>query len=147
MSKYNLDPFPLWKSEYNYFVPIGKYRLITGRYIYFTQSATSNNEMLRDIMTTNHLWLNNEIAKKLNIKLGDLVEVKSKISSVQIKAYPTNKIAPDIVFYAHGFGEDSKELSHAYGNGASDNEIIEDKMENVYGDAVMNETNVEIRKI
>ncbi|MFK5882563.1 MAG: molybdopterin-dependent oxidoreductase [Sulfurospirillum sp.] len=147
MSRYNLDPFPLWRDEYDYFVPKGKYRLITGRYIYFTQSATSNNEMLRDVMSTNHLWINNKVAKKLNITLGDLVEVKSSISSIHIKAYPTNKIAPDILFFAHGFGESSKELTNAYGNGVSDNEIIEDKMEPVYGDAVMNETNVEIRKI
>ena len=147
MTKYNLDPFPVWRDTYDYFVPKGKYRLITGRYIYFTQSATANNEMLRDIMSTNHLWINNVVAKSLHISLGDLVEVKSSVSSVHIKAYPTNKIAPDILFYAHGFGESSKELSIAYGNGASDNEIIEDKMERVYGDAIMNETNVEIRKI
>ena len=147
MTKYSLDPFPLWRDEYNYIIPKGKFRLITGRYIYFTQSATSNNVMLRDIMSTNHLWINDNVAKNLNIKLGDLVEVKSSISSVHIKAYPTNKIAPNVVFFAHGFGENSKELSNAYGNGASDNEIIEDKIEMVYGDAVMNETNVEIRKI
>ena len=147
MEKYGLDSFPVWRDEYNYFVPSGKFRLITGRYIYFTQSATANNEMLRDILSTNHLWINNKVAKKLNIKLGDLVEVKSSISKINIKAYPTNKIAPDNLFFAHGFGESSQELSNAYGNGANDNEIIEDKMEMVYGDAIMNETNVEIRKI
>ncbi len=147
MKKFNLDSFPLWRDEYDYFVPKGKFRLITGRYIYFTQSATSNNEMLRDIMQTNHLWINNKVARKLNILLGDLIEIKSSISSVKIKAYPTNKIAPDILFFAHGFGESSKDLTNAYGNGASDNEIIEDKIEPVYGDAVMNETNVEIRKV
>ena len=147
MTKYGLDPFPKWRDDYDYILPKGKFRLITGRYIYFTQSATSNNEMLRDTVSTNHLWINNKIAKNLNIKLGDLVEVKSSISSVHIKAFPTNKIAPDILFFAHGFGESSKELSNAYGNGASDNEIIEDRIEMVYGDAIMNETNVEIRKI
>ena len=147
MTKYKLDPFPIWRDEYNYFVPKDKFRLITGRYIYNTQSATSNNVMLRDIQSTNHLWINNHVAKKINIKLGDLVEVKSSVSSINIKAYPTNKIAPDIVFFAHGYGESSQEMTNAYGNGASDNEIIEDKMENVYGDAIMNETNVEIRKI
>ena len=147
MEKYNLDSFPVWRDEYDYFVPKGKFRLITGRYIYFTQSATANNEMLRDILSTNHLWINNKVANKLNIKLGDLVEVKSSISKINIKALPTNKIAPDNLFFAHGFGESSKELTNAYGNGANDNEIIEDKMEMVYGDAIMNETNVEIRKI
>ncbi len=147
MQKYGLDPFPKWRDEYNYHVPKGKFRLITGRYIYFTQSATSNNAMLRDIQATNHIWINNKVAKNLGIKLGDLVEVQSSVSKIHIKALPTNKIAPEIVYFAHGFGECSKELTNTYGNGASDNEIIEDKMEYVYGDAVMNETNVIIRKI
>ena len=147
MEKYGLDPFPVWRDEYDYFVPNGKFRLITGRYVYFTQSATANNAMLRDILSTNHIWINNQIAKKLDIKQGDMVEVKSSISKINIKAYPTNKIAPDNIFFAHGFGENSKELTNAYGNGANDNEIIEDKIEMVYGDAIMNETNVEIRKI
>ncbi len=147
MEKYNLDPFPLWRDEYDYHVPKGMFRLITGRYIYYTQSATSNNEMLRDIQSTNHAWINNSVAKRLHIELGDLIEIKSSVSKIYIKAYPTNKIAPDILFFAHGFGESSKELTNAYGNGASDNEIIEDKIEMVYGDAVMNETNVSIRKV
>ena len=47
----------------------------------------------------------------------------------------------------HGFGGSSPEMELAYGNGANDALIIEDKIEPVYGAAVMHETNVEIRKV
>ncbi len=147
MKKYGLDEFPKWKDEYDYKVPKDMFRLITGRTIYNTQSATANNAMLRELYHSNHIWINNQVGKKLGIKTGDLVEVKSSISKIQIKALVTNKIAPDVVFFAHGFGITSPQMSNAYHIGASDNEIIEDKIEPVYGDAVMNETNVSIRKV
>ncbi len=147
MADYGLDEFPRWRDEYDYNVPKDKFRLITGRTVYNTQSATANNEMLRDIYAVNHIWINSKIAKNLKIEVGDIVEVKSSVGKIHIKAYPTNKIASNIVFFAHGFGINSIEMTNAYHNGGSDNEIIEDKMEKSYGDAIMNETNVEIRKI
>ncbi len=147
MKKYGLDEFPKWRDEYDYYVPKGKFRLITGRTIYNTQSATANNEMLRELYYSNHIWINEKIAKQKGIKTGDIVEVKSSISSIRIKSFVTNKIAPDVVFFAHGFGITSPMMENGFDVGASDNEIIEDKMERSYGDAVMNETDVEIRKV
>jgi len=147
MKKYGLDEFPKWRKEYDFKVKEGKFRLITGRTIYNTQSATANNEMLRELFYSNHVWINDNIAKAKGIKTGDIVEIKSKIGSIKIKSYVTNKIAPHIIFFAHGFGITSPDMHNAYGVGASDNEIIEDKMERSYGDAIMNETDVEIRKI
>ncbi len=147
MKRYGLDEFPSWRDEYDYIVPKDKYRLITGRTIYNTQSATANNEMLRELFYSNHIWINDKEAKKLGIKTGDIVEVSSSVGSIRIKSYVTNKIAPDIVFFAHGFGITSKWMEFGVGVGASDNEIIEDKMEKSYGDAIMNETNVSIRKV
>lgn len=147
LNKHGYDAMPTWKESYDFKVPDKSFRLITGRYVMFTQSATTNNVMLRDIMKTNHIWINNVIAKNLNIIEGDKVEVKSNIGKVEILAYPTNKIAPNVVFFSHGFGSNSNELEQAFGNGANDNQLIEDKMENIYGCAVMNETDVQIRKI
>ena len=138
---------PTWRDEYDFKVPKNAFRLITGRYVMFTHSATTNNIMLRDIMKTNHIWINNNVAKELSIKEGDKVEVKSSVATVELLAYPTNKIAPNVIFFSHGFGISSSELEQAFGNGASDNQLIEDKMENIYGCATMNETNVYIRKL
>ncbi len=142
-----IDPMPTWRDEYNFSVPKGKFRMITGRHAQFTQSGTSNNAILRDLIFENYIWINARVAKEKGIKFGDKVEVKSKIGKVIIKAYPTEKIAPNQVFFIHGFGEESEALTWAYKNGANDNAIIEDVIEPVYGAAAMHETNVEIRKV
>ncbi len=147
LDKAGFDPMPSWRDEYDFKVKKGKYRFITGRYVMFTQSATTNNIMLRDLMQTNHLWINKKEANKLDIKEGDLVEVKSSIGKVKIKAYPTNKIHPEVVWFAHGFDSKSYHMKNSYNNGASDNEIIEDRFEKIYGTATMHHTDVTITKL
>ena len=142
-----IDAFPIWRDEYAFSVPKGKFKLLTGRHAQFTQSGTRNNAMLRDLMPENFIWINKRVAEEKGIKFADMVEVSSSIGSTKIKAYPTEKIAPDQVFFIHGFGEESEELTWAYKNGANDNKIIEDHIEPVYGAAAMHETNVEIKKV
>jgi thiosulfate reductase/polysulfide reductase chain A len=147
LANYGFDPMPTWKDEYDFKVKDGYFRLITGRYITSTQTASTNNAMLRSIQEQNHLWINNQVAKKLDIKLGDMVKVSSSISSIKIKAYPTNKIAPNVVWFAHGFGSNSEMLENSFGKGASDNQIIEDNFEKIYGCATMHHTDVKIEKV
>ncbi len=142
-----IDPMPVWRDEYEFSVPAGKFKLLTGRHAQFTQSGTSNNAMLRDLMPENFIWINRRIAEQKGIKFADMIEVSSSIGKTQLKAYPTEKIAPDQVFFIHGFGEESEELTWAYKNGGNDNKVIEDNIEPVYGAAAMHETNVEIRKV
>lgn len=147
LAKNGSDALPTWHDSYDFKVAKESFRMITGRYVTSTQTASTNNVMLRDIEATNHIWINDSVAKKLDIKEGDSVAVSSPISRVVIKAYPTNKIAPDVVWFAHGFGMDSEELTSAFGNGACDNQIIEDSFEKVYGCATMHHTDVQIRKL
>jgi thiosulfate reductase/polysulfide reductase chain A len=147
LAQKGVDPMPTWRDEYNYSVPKGKFRMLTGRHAQFTQSGTSNNAILRDLIMENYVWINKRVAKEKGIKFGDKVEVSSSIGKVIIKAYPTEKIAPDTIFFVHGFGEESEALTWAYKNGGNDNAIIEDRIEPVYGAAAMHETNVEIRKV
>jgi len=142
-----IDSMPTWRDEYNFSVPEGKFRMLTGRHAQFTQSGTANNAMLRDLIHENYAWINKRVAKKMGIEFGDKVEISSKIGKVTIKAYPTEKIAPNTIFFVHGFGEESEALTWAYRNGGNDNAIIEDNIEPVYGAAAMHETNVEIRKV
>jgi len=142
-----VDPMPTWKDEYAFKVPSGKFRLLTGRHAQFTQSGTANNAMLRDLINENYIWINKRVAKEKGIKFGDMIEVSSKAGKTRLKAYPTEKIAPNQVFFIHGFGEESSALTWAYKNGGNDNAVIEDIVEPVYGAASMHETNVEIRKV
>ncbi|WP_457603014.1 molybdopterin-containing oxidoreductase family protein [Nitratifractor sp.] len=142
-----VDPMPTWHDEWKFSVPEGKFRVITGRHAQFTQSGTTNNAMLRDLIPTNYLWINKGVAKKMGIEFGDMVEIKSEVGKGRLMAYPTEKIAPNQVFMLHGFGSESKGLELAYGNGANDAAILKDDIEPVFGAAVMHSTNVEIRKV
>ncbi len=147
LAKKGVDPMPTWKKEYEFSVPEGQFRLVTGRHAQFTQSGTTNNMALRDLIPTNYIWINKRVAEKRGINFGDKVEVKSSIGKIHIKAYPTEKIGPNQIFMLHGFGGSSQDMEMAYGNGGNDATIIEDKIEPVYGAAVMHETNVEVRKV
>ena len=142
-----VDPMPTWHDEWKFSVPNGKFRLITGRHAQFTQSGTTNNAMLRDLIPTNYLWINKRVAKEKGIEFGDMVEVKSEVGKVKLKAYPTEKIAPNQIFMLHGFGSQSEGMELSYGNGANDAVIIKDDIEPVFGAAVMHSTNCEIRKV
>jgi thiosulfate reductase/polysulfide reductase chain A len=147
LAKKGIDAFPKWKDEYAFKVEEGKFRLLTGRHAQFTQSGTSNNAMLRDLIMENYVWINRRVAEKKGIKFGDMVEVSSEVGATRLKAYPTEKVAPNTIFFVHGFGEESSELTWAYKNGGNDNAVIKDVIEPVYGAASMHETNVEIRKV
>jgi len=147
LQKEGYDPIPAWREEYDFKVEKGKFRLITGRYVTSTQTASANNMMLHEFHEQNNLWINDKIAEKLEIKLDDTLVVTSNTGKIVIKAYPTNKIAPEVVWMAHGFGMQNPELEFAYGSGASDNILIEDKFEKIYGCATMHHTDVAIRKL
>lgn len=147
LKKSGFDPMPTWHSHYDFSLPDDTFRLITGRYVTSTQTATTNNIMLKEFKEKNYVWINDKVAKNLNIKEGDYLVLNSTVNSVVIQAYPTNKIASQVLWLAHGFGTSSQELTNAYGKGASDNIIIEDKFEKIYGCATMHETNITIRKL
>ena len=147
LAKRGIDAMPTWKSEYEMVIPAGKFRFITGRHAQFTQSGTSNNKMLLDLVPTNYAWINKRVATKLGIKFGDKIEVSSKVGKTTIKAYPTEKIGPDTLFFVHGFGVYSKALTLAHGNGGNDASIIEDGIEPMHGATCLHDTIVDIRKV
>jgi len=147
LAKKGIDAMPVWKSEYELAIPEGKFRFITGRHAQFTQSGTANNRMLLNLVPQNYAWINKRVAEKLGIKFGDKLEVSSKIGKTTIKAYPTEKIGPDTLFFVHGFGVYSKALSLGYNNGGNDAAIIEDGIEPMHGATCLHDTIVEIRKV
>jgi len=147
MAEKDVAPMPTWKDELYKEAPKGKFKFVSGRHAQQTQNSTANNIMLLDVMKENYLWINKAQADKKGIKYGDIVAVKSSVGEIYIKAYPTIKIIKDVVFYVHGFGQESTGLSFGYRNGASDNMIIEDTVEEVFGSAAMHETLVDIRKV
>jgi thiosulfate reductase/polysulfide reductase chain A len=141
-AKKGLDPLPVYRSPEP--VPVNKYRLLVGRHAYFTHGTTANNAYLHDIMPENSLWLNPREAKKLGLRNGQRVKVKSAVGEELLKLEVTEKIRPDSVYMAHGFGVLSKGLSNIKGVGGSDAALIESKYCPISGNAAMHETFVEI---
>jgi thiosulfate reductase/polysulfide reductase chain A len=147
LAKKGVYAMPTWDENLYTKTPKDKFKFITGRHAQFTQNSTSNNAMLLDLMPENYLWINKRVASKKGIEFADTVEVKSKIGKIEIKAYPTEKIGPNTLFFVHGFGSSSQDLTLGFHNGAADNSIIEDVIEPVFGSAAMHETIVDIRKV
>jgi thiosulfate reductase / polysulfide reductase chain A len=147
LTKRGIDAMPSWKAEYEMVIPEGKFRFITGRHAQFTQSATSNNRLLLNLVPQNYAWINKRTAAKLGIKFGDTLEVSSKAGKTKIKAYPTEKIGPNTLFFVHGFGVDSSAMSLAHKNGGNDANIIEDGIEPMHGATCLHDTLVDIRKV
>jgi thiosulfate reductase/polysulfide reductase chain A len=137
-----LDPLPVYAAPV---APApGTYRLLVGRHAYFTHGTTQNNPFLHDLMPENTLWLNTEEAQRLGLKDGRMVRVKSPVGAQTLKLEVTEKIRPDCVYMAHGFGVLSRGLTNIYGKGACDAVLIEDKVCPISGNAAMHETFVEI---
>jgi thiosulfate reductase/polysulfide reductase chain A len=139
-----LDPLPVYRRPRQ--PKEGQFRFILGRHGWNTHSGTQNNEYLWEIQKENTIWINAAEALKLGIVNGDKVVVKSSVGEQTITAEVTEKIRPDCVFYAHGFGRLSKGMSLVYNKGASQAAILEDYIEPISGNAAMHETFVTIRK-
>ena len=96
----------------------------------------------------NHLWLNPKSAKKLNVKKGDRVLVKSTVGQQRIKVRVTKEIREDTVYLETGFGVLSKMLTGIYRcGGACIAEVLEDHHDEICGNMAMHETQVTISKI
>lgn len=142
-----IDAMPTWKDEYFKEIPDGKFNFITGRHAQFTQSGSSNNKLLLSLVPTNYAWINKRVATERGIAFGDFIEVSSKVGKTTLRAYPTEKIGKDTLFFIHGFGNHSEALTLAHNNGGNDANIIEDIIEPMHGASCLHETIVEIRKV
>ncbi len=131
------DPIPVYQEHPQ--PGSGFYRLIYGRAPAHTFTRTANNPYLTDLMKENALWVNPKVAKLWNLSKDQKVWLKNQdgvISSFPIKVRITERIGWDAVYMVHGFGHQRKELTRAYGRGASDTELIT----NVMTDPIMGGT-------
>jgi len=137
-----LDPIPVYTSPET--IPAGKFRLLVGRHAIFTHGTTANNAYLHEIMPENTLWLNTKSAAGQGLTNGMLVKVKSPVGEETLRLEVTDKIRPDSVYMAHGFGVLSKGLSNIYGKGGCDAALIETRYCPISGNAALHETLVEV---
>ena len=130
------DPMPVFTPPEP--VPKGYYRLNYGRMPAHTFGKSTNNPLLFQLAPENQLWVNPLVAHEWSLKNGEYVRLGSPngVVSNKIRVRVTERIGPDSVFMAHGFGHKSKRLRLTSGVGADDSEL----MSNVKIDPIMGGT-------
>jgi thiosulfate reductase/polysulfide reductase chain A len=137
-----LDPLPVYTRPNT--VPEGRYRMILGRNAYMTHGTTANNKYLQELVPENSLWLNIDEARKRGLKNGQMVKVKSSLATEHLRLFVTEKIRPDCVYMAHGFGVLTKGQRLLQGKPGSDAALIEDNVEPISGNIAMHQTFVKV---
>jgi thiosulfate reductase/polysulfide reductase chain A len=124
LAKAGFDPVPKYKRPPP--GPPGSFRLLYGRSPVHSFSRTQSNHVLMDMMEENEIWINADIARRMELKSGDYVRLKNQddMISNRIKVKATERIRPDCVFMVHGFGHNSRGLTYAYQKGASDAQLL-----------------------
>ncbi len=143
-------PRPWLGKEYEERVDEYPYILISYRTIFHAGAGqwTHNNPQLRDEKTgfyTNPLLMNPKSAVDLGINEDDKVLVESWGGKAEVKVHLTERIRPDCVGLAHGFGATIGTVALT-GEGVSDNLIIPDSGGHLeYQDLVGGESHVSSR--
>jgi len=142
-----LDPLPVYRKPAP--VPSGQFRFVVGRHGQFTHASNQNSIYLLEAYGDNEntIWINSSVAAQKGIINGNRVKVKSKVGEQILKAYVSERIRPDTVYFVTGFGRLSKNLTNVYNKGGSEAEILVDYIETISGNACMHETFVEIEKV
>jgi thiosulfate reductase/polysulfide reductase chain A len=130
------DPMPVYTPPDP--VPKGFYRLNYGRMPAHTFGKTTNNPLLFELSPENQLWVNPLVASEWDIGNGDYVRLGSPngVVSNRVRVRVTERIGPESVFMAHGFGHKSKRLRLTAGVGADDGSL----MSNIKVDPIMGGT-------
>jgi len=124
LEKAGFDPVPVYHRPDE--PPPGSFRLLTGRSPVHTFSRTQTNRILSDMMDENEVWLNADMARRMDLKSGDYVCLKNQdgVVSNRVRVKATERIRPDCVYMVHGFGHTARGLRHAYLKGASDSQLV-----------------------
>jgi thiosulfate reductase/polysulfide reductase chain A len=124
LKDYGFDPIPVYEPTDE--VPKGYFRLTYGRSPVHSFARSENNEILHSYLPENELWINKQVAKKLNLLEGEYVQVENQngILSSEIRLKVTPGIHPESVYMVHGFDQKSPFLELAYKHGASDTYLM-----------------------
>ena len=124
LEKAGFDPVPVYHRPEE--PPAGSFRLLFGRAPVHSFSRTQTNRILSDMMDENEIWINADIARRLDLTSGDYVRLKNQdaVISNRIRVKATERIRPDCVYMVHGFGHTARGLRHTRGKGASDTQLV-----------------------
>lgn len=118
------DPLPRYTPPQE--PPADHYYLIYGRAPAHTFGRTTNNPVLFELMPENNVWINPRAAVQHGISNGDYIRLRNQdgVTSNRVRVRVTERVAPNAVFMAHGFGHDAKGMRLTHGVGADDAALI-----------------------
>ena len=117
------DPMPVYAAVEE--PPAGYFRLLYGRHPVHTFAKTQNTPLLNELYPENEVWVNEAVAAAQGLQDGQSVWLENQdgARSGPVKVKATQRIRPDAVFMAHGFGQQAPGLTRANGKGASDTQL------------------------
>jgi thiosulfate reductase / polysulfide reductase chain A len=107
--------------------PTGFFRLLYGRSPVHTLTQTCNNSWLNHESPENEIWVNDTVARTMELVDGEyiILENQDGIRSIKgIKVKVTPGIRQDCVYMVHGYGARSSLLSQAFNRGVSDTYLM-----------------------
>jgi thiosulfate reductase/polysulfide reductase chain A len=124
LAQAGFDPLPVYTPPER--PPEGYYHLNYGRMPAHSFGKTTNNPLLFQLAPENTLWVNPLAASEWRLENGAYVRLRNPegVVSNPVRVRVTERIRPDSVFMAHGFGHRSKRLRLTHGAGADDAELM-----------------------
>ncbi len=144
LAKAGFSPWPTWEAPAR--PQAGEFYLLSGKVAQQTQFGTQNNQLLHKYADEPRMWINADVAAKMNLADGDWVEVTSQVGKVHVRLLATQAIRPDCVFMTPGYGHLSKGLTTAFGVGASDSVLHVTYTDPISGSQALSQTFVTVRK-
>jgi thiosulfate reductase/polysulfide reductase chain A len=151
LEKLGFPPIPRWEEPL--VSPDSKdphsFRLLHGKQAMHTHSMTANQPYLMAISRRYdmiRLWMNKERGKRLGLKDGDWVQVKSMVGEGRIRIRLTEGLHPSCVWLPSGYGIFSKHLKTAFDVGLSYNDFLPTYFDPTVGHSMSSEVIVQVSK-
>jgi thiosulfate reductase/polysulfide reductase chain A len=151
LEKLGFPPIPRWEEPLVSPDPQDprSFRLLHGKQAIHTHSMTANQPYLMAISRRYdliRLWMNKERGKRLGLKDGDWVQVKSIVGEGRIRIRLTEGIHQSCVWLPSGYGIFSKHLKTAFDVGLSFNDFLPTYFDPTVGHAMSSEIVVQVSK-
>jgi thiosulfate reductase/polysulfide reductase chain A len=151
LEKLGFPPIPRWEEPLVSPDPKDphSFRLLHGKQAIHTHSMTANQPYLMAISRRYdliRLWMNKERGKRLGLKDGDWVQIKSMVGEGRIRVRLTEGLHPSCVWLPSGYGIFSKHLKTAYDVGLSYNDFLPTYFDPTVGHSMSSEIVVQVSK-
>ncbi len=110
-----------------------EFYFIQGKVAVHTNGHTANVPWLATLMSDNAVWINDKVAKRLNLKKNDTIKLTSKVGSQVGRVLVTKGIREDTIFGYFGFGHISTTQKLSFGKGVNASELLAHSISPVCG--------------